>query len=398
MNKTGPGFLIAAAFVGPGTVTTATLAGAHYGYALLWAVLFSIVATMVLQEMAARLGVATGAGLAEALNKRFSQPLFKWSIISLIVCAIGIGNAAYEAGNLTGAAMGLTNLLGGEIQYWSLLLGIAAAAILYQGKFQTLLTILTLLVLLMSLVFLLTFFASDIQFNQLLSGLFVPSLPSAATITTIALIGTTVVPYNLFLHASLAAKFQTEKSHEQRLSLLRKDSLFAIGLGGLVTIAILSTAAATWFSQGIAPDMSNIAEQLRPLLGDFAPAFFALGLFAAGLTSAVTAPLATSYALCGALGWSVDLQSPRFRMIWLSVITIGTLLCFLSLKPLTAIMLAQASNGLLLPFIALCLLWFCNDAKVLGQWRNSGWQNLLGICIVLLVTGLGLYKVISLFS
>ena len=398
MNKTGPGFLIAAAFVGPGTVTTATLAGANFGYALLWAVLFSIIATMVLQEMAARLGVATGEGLAEALNKRFTHPVIKWSVIALIICAIGIGNAAYEAGNLTGAAMGLTNLLGGELPIWSLVLGVTAAVILYQGQFQTLLTILTLLVVLMSVVFLVTFFASDIQLSAMFSGLFIPSLPTSATITTIALIGTTVVPYNLFLHASLAAKFQSEQSQEQRLKLLRKDGFLAIGLGGLVTIAILSTAAATWFSQGLTPDMSNIAEQLRPLLGDFAPAFFAMGLFAAGLTSAITAPLATSYALCGALGWSVNLQSPRFRLIWLSIITIGTLLCFLSLKPLTAIMLAQASNGLLLPFVALCLLWFCNDAKILGNWRNSVWQNILGIGIVLFVTGLGLYKVISLFS
>ncbi|MEN8822907.1 MAG: divalent metal cation transporter, partial [Glaciecola sp.] len=103
------GLLVTAAFIGPGTVTTATLAGAQFGYGLLWALVFSIVATIIIQDMASRVGIVAQMGLSEALHKTISQPLLKLFMILLVVSAIGIGNAAYEAGNITGAAIGLAS-------------------------------------------------------------------------------------------------------------------------------------------------------------------------------------------------------------------------------------------------------------------------------------------------
>lgn len=397
MKSFGPGFLIAAAFIGPGTVTTATLAGANFGYTLLWAVLFSVVATLILQEMSARLGIASGTGLAECLNNQIGTHWFKYLVIALIVAAIGIGNAAYEAGNLTGAGIGLKNLLGGEIKYWASLLGAVAALLLATGRYEIIQTALTMLVLLMSLVFVSTLFVADIHFAAMFKGLLIPAFDSASITTIIALIGTTVVPYNLFLHASLAARYQPNLDKEQRLKLLRRDSRLAISIGGLITLAIVSTAAATWFNHQLAPDIHNLATQLSPILGSYAPLFFATGLFAAGLTSAITAPLATSYAICGALGWDTDMKSAKFKITWISIIVTGTLLCFLELKPLAAILLAQASNGLLLPLIAICLLWFANKNNIMQSWRNSLWQNLIAGSVILLVSGLGFYKVLSLF-
>lgn len=397
MKSSGPGFLIAAAFIGPGTVTTATLAGANFGYTLLWAVLFSVFATMVLQEMSVRLGVISGTGLAECLNKQLNTHWSRFLVVALIIAAIGIGNAAYEAGNITGAAIGLKNLVGGELRYWALIIGGLSAVLLGIGHFGAIQSVLFGLVMLMSLVFISTLFAADIQFTLLAKGLFVPTIDKTNITTVIALIGTTVVPYNLFLHASLAANYKPHLSKEDRLQQLRADSRLAITIGGLITLAIVATAAATWFSNNVAPDIHNLADQLRPILGDYAPLFFAAGLFAAGLTSAITAPLATSYAVCGAMGWGTDLKSTKFRAIWMSITVIGTALCFLDLKPLAAILLAQAANGLLLPLIAICLLWFANKQKLMQSWRNTRWQNLLAGVVILLVSGLGLYKVFSLF-
>lgn len=397
MKSSGPGFLIAAAFIGPGTVTTATLAGANFGYTLLWAVLFSVIATMVLQEMSVRLGVVSGTGLAECLNKQLDTHWSRFLVIALIIAAIGIGNAAYEAGNITGAAIGLKNLIGGELRYWALLIGGLSAVLLAIGHFGAIQSVLFGLVVLMSMVFISTLFVADINFTELAKGLFMPSIDKASITTIIALIGTTVVPYNLFLHASLAANYKPNLSKGVRLQQLRKDSRLAITIGGLITLAIVATAAATWFSHKVTPDIHNIADQLRPILGDYAPLFFASGLFSAGLTSAITAPLATSYAICGALGWDTDLKSNKFRAIWITITIIGTALCFLDLKPLAAILLAQAANGLLLPLVAICLLWFANKQNFMQSWRNSRWQNLLAGFVILLVCGLGLYKVFNLF-
>jgi manganese transport protein len=117
MKRFGPGLLIMAAFIGPGTVTTASAAGANYGFALLWALLFSVVATIVLQEMAARLGLVTGKGLADALRTTFNNKVFANLSIVLVVLAIGFGNAAYESGNIAGSSLGLAAITLGMVRF-----------------------------------------------------------------------------------------------------------------------------------------------------------------------------------------------------------------------------------------------------------------------------------------
>ena len=105
MRRFGPGLLVTAAFIGPGSIATASVAGANFGFVLLWALLFSLIATTVLQEMAARLGLVSNAGLAEALRTTFNNPVINRSAVALVVAAIGVGNAAYEAGNISGCLL-----------------------------------------------------------------------------------------------------------------------------------------------------------------------------------------------------------------------------------------------------------------------------------------------------
>lgn len=403
MSKFGPGFLVTAAFIGPGTVTTATLAGANYGYTLLWVVLFSVIATVTLQEMAARLGIVTQKGLTEAIHD--SIPILPLRILALIlvVCAIGIGNTAYQAGNFTGAAMGLQQIMGGELALWVVAIAIFASALLATGLYSVIRNMLTLLVVIMSVVFVVTLWLAKPDLSEILAGLFTPGIPSGGLLTTIALIGTTIVPYNLFLHASVAKQVLPHQQHNGRaqyvfnrdISRVRKDSVLAIGIGGIITLAIVCTSAATFFAQGIAPNTQNLAVQLEPLLGEHARLFFAAGLLSAGITSAVTAPLAAAYTICAVFGWSDSPRSWPFRAIWMLVLIIGAVVCFMGIKPLTAILFAQASNGLLLPFIALFLLWVMNRQDILGDYTNGWLSNTFGGFIVLLVSGLGIYKLIS---
>lgn len=398
MKQFGPGLLVAAAFIGPGTVTTASMAGANYGYALVWALLFSVVATFVLQEMASRLGIITGSGLAEALRKSFDRPAIKLLVITLVVGAIGIGNAAYQAGNLAGAALGISSAVGGSIHMWSVVLGLFAAVLLASGQYKILERTLISLVAAMSIVFIITMFMASPDWGAIASDLLAPSIPPGSILTVIALIGTTVVPYNLFLHASIVAqKKQTDAAQEAKLSANRMDTSLSIGLGGLVTLAVMSCAASAFFATGTSVSSGNIATQLEPLLGDFAKYFFALGLFAAGLSSAITAPLAAAYAVCGAMGWPTDLKHNRFKIIWLLVLLFGVAFASFGIKPLVAILFAQATNGLLLPIIAIFLICVMNQSSLLGQHRNGLTANIIGGAIVLVVSCLGLYKLASLF-
>jgi NRAMP (natural resistance-associated macrophage protein)-like metal ion transporter len=382
-----------AAFIGPGTVTTASAAGANYGFALLWALLFSVVATIVLQEMAARLGLVTGKGLADALRTTFNNKVFANLSIVLVVLAIGFGNAAYESGNIAGSSLGLAAITPVERWVWCLLVAGIAFALLASGKYKVVERGLIVMVAIMSTVFLITMLMVKPDIGAVLSGVFKPSLPTGATLTVIALIGTTVVPYNLFLHSSLVQeKWSDNASVDEALAQSRTDSVLAISFGGLITLAIVITAASTFFGKDVAFSAQTMALQLEPVLGASAKYFFAIGLFAAGLTSAVTSPLAAAYAVSGAMGWPTNMSDTRFKAIWALVLVVGATVAALGTKPITAILFAQASNGFLLPIVAVFLLVVMNRSDLLGAYRNKLWANILGAGVVAVVSGLGLFK------
>lgn len=394
----GPATLVAAAFVGPGTVTTCTLAGAHFGYALVWALLFSVVACVLLQEMSARLGVVTRQGLGEVLHQQFSQPVLRWLMFGLVAVAVFIGNAAYEGGNIAGAALGLQAIAPTVNVPWAWLIVAVAFVVLMQGSYQRLERALMALVLLMSLAFLTTFLITRPDLPAMLSGLWpqVPAAPEGAWLTVMALVGTTVVPYNLFLHASAVSK---KWSDPEDLPAVRKDTIISIGLGGLISLAIISTAAAAFFGQQVAiQSAADMSLQLEPLLGSWASISMGLGLFAAGITSSITAPLAAAYAVCGMLGWSTDAKSGRFRLVWLVILLSGLGLAVSGYKPINIILFAQVANGILLPLMAAFLLYVMNQTQLLGRFRNSLLHNLLGglvVMVALLLGGRSLYLALS---
>ncbi len=383
----GPGWMVAAAFIGPGTVTTATLAGANFGLTLLWALAFSIFATIVLQEMSARLGVVTRLGLGEAVRRRFARPLLRAVAVLLIVGAIAVGNAAFEMGNLLGAALGIEAVASGPPNLWALLIAALAIALLWSGSYRLLERSLMVLVALMAIVFVVTAIVVAPPPGDLLRALFVPSLPDGAVLFTVALIGTTVVPYNLFLHAStVRERFRGAED----LRACRKDLVLSIGVGGAVSMAILVTSAGTIHQTGVAVEgAGEMAQQLEPLLGQWARIFFAVGFFAAGMTSSITAPLAAAYATAGALGWEPDLKSWRFRAVWAGVVLAGTFFAVVGVQPVEAIIFAQAANGILLPSIALFLLLAVNDGRWMGRHRNGPGGNVVGGIVFLVTVLLG---------
>ncbi|SKC40735.1 Nramp family divalent metal transporter [Maledivibacter halophilus] len=389
----GPAAIVTAAFIGPGTVTTASLAGAGYGYSLLWAMVFSVFATIILQEMSARLGIVTRMGLGEALREQFENPLMKYISIFLVISAIGIGCAAYETGNILGGALGLEAVTGVSMNVWGPIMGIGAFILLFTGSYKLIEKVLVGLVVLMSLVFITTAIVVRPDWGQILSGMFIPSVPKGSVFIVMALIGTTVVPYNLFLHSSAVQERWKDASG---LGESRSDILISIILGGLITLSIIITASATFFTAGIGIESAgDMAKQLEPLLGPWAKYFFAFGLFSAGLSSSITAPLAAAYATSGALGWKKDLNDSKFRSVWMIVLIIGIVFSAIGLKPLSAIIFAQAANGVLLPIVAIFLLYVMNNKKRLGEYVNSSKVNILGGIVVLVAIGLGLRSILK---
>ncbi|MGO2372429.1 MAG: Nramp family divalent metal transporter [Pseudoalteromonas prydzensis] len=396
--RLGPGLLVTAAFIGPGTITTASIAGANFGFALLWTLLFSVIATILLQSMAARLGVVTGQDLAQALRTHIQHPLFKPLATFLVISAIGVGSAAYEAGNLSGATMGLIEIFPQvHTQVWTPLIAIFSALLLYSGKHKVVETALIFLVLLMSLVFISTLVMAAPPMAQVLAG-FIPSIPEGSATTVLALVGTTIVPYNLFLHSGILAAQHNENIDQRKLiKHTNLDTGISVTLGGVITLAILSTASVAFYGTEVGKiSAANMAVQLEPLLGNAAHYFFAIGLFAAGLTSAITAPLAGAYAVCGMLGWSNDMNNSRFKLVAIVILVFGAAVASLGLDPVAVIIFAQAANGILLPIVTTYLVWLVNQKYVMGNYTNSIIVNLLILPVLLLIFGLSSYKLISL--
>ncbi len=399
-NK-GPGLLIAAAFIGPGTVTICTIAGAKYHFALLWAMVFSMGATMVLQEMTARLGLVAKTGLAEAVRNEIKHPVLKWLAIILIMSAILVGNAAYEAGNISGSMMGILALnenvfvtIGNlNINIASLAIGLIAFVILFIGSYKLIEKVLVGLVVIMSVAFLITAIMTQPNIIAVLKGMFIPSFPENSGLIIVALIGTTVVPYNLFLHASLVQeKWQTKED----LPKAQSDVFISILFGGLISMAIIIAAAAIE-NIGI-NNAYDLAKGLEPLFGSYAKYFIALGLFAAGITSAITAPLAAAYVARGCFDWDNSLKSTKFRLVWITILLLGIVFSSTGIRPIDVIKFAQIANGLLLPIIALFLFWVMNKKSLLGDYKNSSKQNILAGIIVIITAVLGIKSIFKVFG
>ena len=389
----GPGVLIAAAFIGPGTVTLCTIAGASFGYSLIWAIILSTFSTIVLQEMSLRIGLVTRMNLAEVIRTSIKSKILNRFIILLIISSILIGNTAYEAGNITGASLGISAIINYEsINYIPVFIGLIAFVILYQGDYKILEKSLVSLVIVMSISFFITAIMTKPDITSLLKGIFKPQINSSNLIVVLGLIGTTVVPYNIFLHSSLVSE---KWNSIEKLKVARIESFISILLGGLVSLSIIITAASV--SNQNVTGVIDLAKGLEPLYGKFAIYFLGLGLFASGITSSITAPLAAAYVAKSCFGWNNSLKSKRFRLVWIFILITGVFVSMIKINPIEIIKFAQFSNSLLLPIIAIILLWLINDKNIISSKFNYKYQNIFGFFIVIISLVLGIKGLISLF-
>ncbi|MCK5058579.1 MAG: Nramp family divalent metal transporter [Candidatus Aminicenantes bacterium] len=387
-SKFGPGFLVAAAFIGPGTVTTATLAGAGYGYALIWVIVIATLSAILLQEMAGRFSLATGIDVAAALVKLTRHRWLKRGFQVLAFLAIIVGCAAYEAGNILGGTLGLEILTGITDFWWVLLISAAAIFLLWWRNYKLIERFLITLVVIMGL----SFFISAVIVKPDLSGIlkgFVPVFPKKSMLLILGLLGTTIVPYNIFLHSSvILKKWQGEKD----IPLMRTDTALSIGLGGIITLSIIVTAAAAYFGEGLLiKSPADLSLQLTPLYGKLAKLFFGIGLFSAGLSSAITAPYAAAWTASGLFGWKE--KSWTFRSVFLFVISFGAVVSLLAVKPLKMIVVAQVTNAVLLPIVALFIVYLLNK-KEPGKYKNTLLQNILFAVVFIIIVLINLKKFI----
>ena len=387
--KLGPGFIITSAFIGPGTITLCTLTGIEFGYSLIWCIIFSIAATSYLQELSARLGIISRLGLGDIFKSNTHNTLNKVFFI-FVFLSLFIGNSAYESGNISGTVMGLEtftgsitiNLLKFNINLLPIFISIFLISIIAYGSYKVFERMLVSLVFVMSLTFIVTAILSKPDLNLIFDGL-IPNINDNNFIYVIGLIGTTVVPYNLFLHSYISKKkWKLKKDYKSSIY----DTLLSIFIGGLISISIIITSAgASGLIDGNeVKNAIDLGKQLSPYLGGFSKYFISIGLFSAGITSSITAPIATSYALSSIFNYKPEWKEKKFKIVSIIIILIGCFFSSTSYNPIYIIKLAQFVNGLFLPIIGISLLWAVNQTHYLGNYINTKYYNVIGLLIIIL--------------
>ncbi|MCH7658745.1 MAG: Nramp family divalent metal transporter [Bacteroidetes bacterium] len=373
--------IISAAFIGPGTITTASKAGAEFGFSLLWALVFSTFACLILQEASARIAIHTGRNLGEAIAARFKGGYKQLLILLLVVGAVIIGSAAYETGNFVGAVAGISMLVDIKNYWLVLIMGVMAAIALSIPSLRVLARLMGYLVVIMGAAFLVTAIMIKPDVVEIAKGAFLPAIPDGqgTGLLILGLIGTTVVPYNLFLGSGIADKSQ--KIKEMRIGLG-----IAIILGGVISGAVLVVGTA------IQGDYSYqlLARALTERMGEWALYLFGFGMFAAGFSSAVTAPLASAITAKSLFGTGTkkkwDIGSRNYRLVWGFVLLTGIFFGVINLKPIPVIIFAQALNGFVLPFISVFLVIVVNDPELMGRSKLNGWVSNIMMGFVVWVT------------
>ena len=295
-----------------------------------------------------------------------------------------MGCAAYEAGNILGAISGIA-LVAADIKpaYFTLAIVIVAFVLLWFGKIKTVANVMGVLVAVMGFAFLVAGLSQPIDPFSFVQGLLVPQLPKGSIVLTLGLVGTTIVPYNIFMGAGLAKG--------QGVKLMRFGLTMAIVLGGVISmgIMIIGTSVEGAFS------FQGLSEGLKENVGGWMAVFFAIGLFAAGFTSGITAPMAAALTLKSVSNEGAKWQEKGiyYRLSWIVVLVAGLFFGMTQVKPVPIIILAQAANGLILPVIAIFLWIIVNNKSLLGNHRNSTFLNLAMGVTVFVTSLLGLINV-----
>ena len=392
----GPGIITASVDQDAGGITTYSVAGAQFGYTLLWSLPFIVLALAVIQEMGTRMGVVTGRGLAALIRERFGL-----RITLLCMAILVVANLANTASEFAGVAASL------EIfrisRHWSVpLTALLVFGLVIQGTYRVVERVF-LLASALYVVYIVSALLAHPPWGAILRQTLRPSfsLQGEYLTTLITIVGTTIAPWmQFYLQSSIVDKGVRLRD----LRWARLDAYVGSAAAGLIAFFIIVACGATLFPHGIRVETAkDAALALEPFAGPYATILFAFGLLNASVFSAAILPLSTAYAVCEALGWETGVdrrpqEAPAFFIIYTLMILVGAAPILLPRAPLVAIMFwSQTLNGLLLPLVLLVMLKLINDPEIMGRYVNSVAFNLvawgtaavmIALSLLLLITSL----------
>jgi manganese transport protein len=385
----GPAFIASVAYMDPGNFATNIQGGAQFGYMLLWVIVASNLMAMVLQTLSAKLGIATGMNLAEVSRAHFSRRtvIGLWVLMELVAMATDLAE-------FLGAALGFNLLLGIPLWLAGLLTAVATFVILGLERygFRPIEAVITALIGVVAVSYLIETILDQPNWGAVLHGAVVPQFSGTESVLLAAgILGATVMPHALFLHSSLTQDRIVVKKPDQLRRLFRfeiVDVLIAMGVAGLVNMAMLIMAAATFYNQGL-HDVGTIEEAhrtLEPLLGSAASAVFAISLLASGLSSASVGTMAGQVIMQGFLHRHIKPWIRRLVTMLPSLLVIA-----LGLDPTRTLVLSQVMLSFGLPFAVIPLIMFTRRADIMGVLVNRRSTTLVASIMAIIIIALNVY-------
>ncbi|GAB7026233.1 Nramp family divalent metal transporter [Geotalea toluenoxydans] len=393
----GPGIITANVDNDAGGITTYSLAGAHYGYTLLWAMIPTMIALVVIQEMCARMGAVTGKGLSDLIRESFGVKVTFYVMIALLLT--NMGNSVSE---FAGIAASLE--LFGISKYVSVpISAVLVWLLVVKGSYKVVEKVF-LVACMVYIAYPVAAFMAGPQWGTVLKATVVPSfrMDSGYLITLIGVVGTTIAPWMQFYQQSAVV----EKGITiDQYSFSRMDVMIGCLMAIVVAFFIVVACAATINLQGLKVETAaDAALALKPLVGEYASSLFAFGLFNASLFAACILPLSTSYYVCEGMGWESGIdkdfrQAPQFFWLFTIIIVISALTILLPDVPLIMIMfISQVVNGTVLPFVLIFMLLLINDKSLMGNHTNGLVFNFIAWITVVVMIGLTLLMTVDLLS
>ncbi len=386
----GPAFIAAVAYVDPGNFATNMAGGSQFGYMLLWVVLAANLMAMLIQSMSAKLGIATGRSLPEVCRDRFPRPvvIFLWIQAELIAMATDLAE-------FVGAALGLNLVFGIPLFIAGLMTGVLAFGILglQAWGFRRLEATIAGLVGVIVAAFSLEVFRSDPSWGSVLSGTLVPQLDGSASILlAVGILGATVMPHVIYLHSALTQKRIVGANPEARRKIFHfelVDVMIAMGIAGLINLAMLTTAAAVFYSRGLTgagSDLGQVFSGLDHYLGLHSGIIFGIALLASGISSSSVGTLSGQVVMQGFIRRRISVFLRRAITMVPAMIVIG-----IHFDPSHALVLSQVFLSFGIPFAMIPLVMFCRDRKIMGNLVNSRFTNWAAYAVATMIIGLNIF-------
>jgi manganese transport protein len=390
----GPGFLVTVGFIDPGNWATNIEGGSKFGYELLWVITLSTVMLIVIQNMSAKLGIATGKSLAVNIRGRFSPPVSAFLGLTIVLACV-----ATDVAELLGGAIGFNLLFGMPLWAGALLTVLLEVFLIVSQRYHRIETIIIGFLGIIGLCYLVEIVIVKPDWAQLAPALVVPTVNRESIYVAMAILGAVVMPHNIFLHSNVIHSRKWGASEDEKLSLLRYekiDTFVAMFMGWVVNSAMIIVAAAVFSRHQIVVDsIEQASATLTPLAGPLAGLLFAVALVFAGVGSSVTSSMAEVNVITGFLGKPEDPRTFLYRVSVFITAIPSFMIILLSMDTFRILIFSQVVLSIQLPFTLIPLLMLCRDRNLMGRFKSSRLEFTAAVVISTIVIILNIYLLYS---